>query len=408
MGEYYTGTTSSRVRLDVGGRIFVSSVPTLTAASAYFRARFSDEWCNEVESSSSIECFLDQDPGPFEHLLSFMRNGFIKSEDINEGVLIQAEFLGIERLLQAVKCWASLQLHPHRFVCDDDSKENTKVELEGILNEIVSSFDEEYGGIMGAIATGILPSSLMCSLAAEEKEYSSITLIRKVSINFRRMKCVDKFQTDFTIIKAGHIPLISVHAPGLLVDQNYEQSYPPRLNRFILALSWCYRVGFVQEDSYKNGVGGNFDWRRLTFSRESPTYSDSIRSIIDQYLSCILIQSGTTYEKRRQKARKKEFAMIVLCQHQNDDGNLPPYAVAILDPKARDGSCDVKNEKEMSQVADLSTFPGIDEAMNYVVKKSYIKRENEIEDFYRSMLVEGGAVEILIFSRLSSISTGLE
>mmetsp|Transcript_20495 Transcript_20495/g.26518 ORF Transcript_20495/g.26518 Transcript_20495/m.26518 type:complete len:387 (-) Transcript_20495:153-1313(-) len=386
MGEYYTGTTSSRVRLDVGGRIFVSSVPTLTAASAYFRARFSDEWCNEVESSSSIECFLDQDPGPFEHLLSFMRNGFIKSEDINEGVLIQAEFLGIERLLQAVKCWASLQLHPHRFVCVDDSKANTKVELEGILNEIVSSFDEEYGGIMGAIATGILPSSLMCSLAAEEKEYSSITLIRK----------------------AGHIPLISVHAPGLLVDQNYEQSYPPRLNRFILALSWCYRVGFVQEDSYKNGVGGNFDWRRLTFSRESPTYSDSIRSIIDQYLSCILIQSGTTYEKRRQKARKKEFAMIVLCQHQNDDGNLPPYAVAILDPKARDGSCDVKNEKEMSQVADLSTFPGIDEAMNYVVKKSYIKRENEIEDFYRSMLVEGGAVEILIFSRLSSISTGLE
>jgi len=386
MGEYYTGTTSSRVRLDVGGRIFVSSVPTLTAASAYFRARFSDEWCNEVESSSSIECFLDQDPGPFEHLLSFMRNGFIKSEDINEGVLIQAEFLGIERLLQAVKCWASLQLHSHRFVCVDDSKANTKVEMEGILNEIVSSFDEEYGGIMGAIATGILPSSLMCSLVAEEKEYSSITLIRK----------------------AGHIPLISVHAPGLLVDQNYEQSYPPRLNRFILALSWCYRVGFVQEDSYENGVGGNFDWRRLTFSRESPTYSDSIRSIIDQYLSCILIQSGTTYEKIRQKARKKEFAMIVLCQHRNDDGNLPPYAVAILDPKARGGSCDVKNEKEMSEVADLSTFPGIDEAINYVVKKSYIKRENEIEDFYRSMLVEGGAVEILIFSRLSWRSAGLE
>ena len=92
---------SDRVVLDVGGTKFITSASTLTSNSAYFASLLSDNW---IESNNGEdEIFIDQDPVPFKVLLAYMRRGNIKVDDIDTDVLSLAEFLGMERLLLAVK-----------------------------------------------------------------------------------------------------------------------------------------------------------------------------------------------------------------------------------------------------------------------------------------------------------------
>ena len=89
---------SDRITVDVGGTKFITSVSTLISNSVYFESLLSDNW--EESNNGDDEVFIDQDPEPFRVLLAYMREGFIKIGDINERVLAQAEFLGVERLLQ--------------------------------------------------------------------------------------------------------------------------------------------------------------------------------------------------------------------------------------------------------------------------------------------------------------------
>ena len=56
----------TRVRLDVGGQIFVTSRETLVARDTFFRAL--------VEHAESDEIFIDRDPTHFRHVLNFLRN----------------------------------------------------------------------------------------------------------------------------------------------------------------------------------------------------------------------------------------------------------------------------------------------------------------------------------------------
>ena len=87
--------------LDVGGTKFITAASTLTSNSAYFASLFSDNWNHHDDAGDEI--FLDQDPVPFEILLAYMRRGMIKVKDVDTNVLALAEFLGMERLLLAVK-----------------------------------------------------------------------------------------------------------------------------------------------------------------------------------------------------------------------------------------------------------------------------------------------------------------
>ena len=93
--------TPYRVVLDVGGTKFITSASTLTSNSAYFASLLSDNW---IESNNGEdEIFIDQDQVPFSVLLDYMRRGNIKVDDIDTDVLSLAEFLGMERLLLAIK-----------------------------------------------------------------------------------------------------------------------------------------------------------------------------------------------------------------------------------------------------------------------------------------------------------------
>lgn len=376
---------SDRVVLDVGGKRFITSETTLTASSMYFRAKFSDEWRNNQDESLSASddcavCFLDQDPEPFSILLSYMRNGFVNVSDVCEKVLTQAEFLGLENLLSAVKCQAFLNIYPRHNIFSDTQSDSSQ---DDIFEKIITYFDEDFGGIMGAIASGILPACLAISnednkpvsfpSAVKSEEYASITLIRK----------------------NGMVPLISVQVDGEVQGQHYVQSYPPRHNKFLLALNWFERLNFKQVDVYENGNEA-WNWRRLTFSRSctSICLKGLSRKSVEDCVSHVLIDRNRQYfVKDLRHVSRKEFAMIAYCKHPNDDGNLPPYAVVMTDAPAQ-------SDDQISETVRLTTCAGIDEAMNMLLKESYMEREKSIEEFYKPMLVgEGGAIALSIFSR---------
>ena len=132
---------SSHVSLNVGGERFVAAASTLTSHSQYFAALLSGDW---VESGDE-ELYVDQDPAAFRVLLGYMRRGLIKVEDIDEDVILLAEYLGLERLISAVKVRWLVYLGAGPYLADDCSDE-----------DIVAAFDLEYGGVSSAITAGLL------------------------------------------------------------------------------------------------------------------------------------------------------------------------------------------------------------------------------------------------------------
>ena len=147
--------SSDRVVLDVGGTKFVAAASTLTSNSAYFSSLLSDNW---YESNSQTEIFLDQIPSTFGILLDFMREGFIKIDDINERVLALAEFLGVERLLLAVKIRWYHNIGRGPVLSLDE--------------EITSEFDQKYGGITKAISAGLFPHFVKQDDINADKDYA--------------------------------------------------------------------------------------------------------------------------------------------------------------------------------------------------------------------------------------------
>lgn len=134
---------SDRLTLEVGGETFVTSVTTLTGSSSYFARQLSTEWRTSHDDSTF---FLDRDAEPFKVLLSFMRTGAArlpKDADAFAAVMQEAEYLGVDGLIDYVKLTTQHNLHG---------------ELEWTSSAAAPNFDEEHGGINGALASGILPS----------------------------------------------------------------------------------------------------------------------------------------------------------------------------------------------------------------------------------------------------------
>ena len=153
---------SDRVVLDVGGTKFITSASTLTSNSAYFAALLSDNW---IESNNGDEIFIDQIPSAFSILLDYMRQGNIEIDDINTKVLSLAEFLGMERLLLAIKV---------RWYCNIG-----KGPVHTSDDEIALAFDQEHGGIMKAISAGLFPNFLKQNDVDAEKEFATVRISKE-------------------------------------------------------------------------------------------------------------------------------------------------------------------------------------------------------------------------------------
>ena len=112
------------------------------------------------------EIFIDQDPVPFKVLLAYMRRGNIKVDDIDTDVLSLAEFLGMERLLLAIKVRWYCNIGRGPVVTTDD--------------EIAAAFDQEHGGIMKAISSGLFPHFLKPNDVDAEKEFAVFNFSREI------------------------------------------------------------------------------------------------------------------------------------------------------------------------------------------------------------------------------------
>ena len=133
-----------RVALNVGGTVFQTTWLTLTSASTYFAAMAHH---SEFQESGEDEIFLDRDPDVFKLLLTCMRAGrpLLPEEDLQlcTRALLEAEFLGMDTLLDAVKQAAYFHMHGH---------------TSAALQSTVQKFDAELGGLEGALRKGVLPA----------------------------------------------------------------------------------------------------------------------------------------------------------------------------------------------------------------------------------------------------------
>ena len=124
---------SDRVTINVGGTVFHTSEGTLAADSAYFSRLFAGRW----HDATGAERFLDRDPDAFRVLLSCLRNRTVLLPEADPSlctvVLLEAEFFGVEWLIQEVKARVSTNLG--------------------------ENFDELFpGGIAEAVSNGVLPA----------------------------------------------------------------------------------------------------------------------------------------------------------------------------------------------------------------------------------------------------------
>ena len=125
---------TDRVTLDVGGTIFHTTENTLTSSSSYFSRLFSGPW---QDAAGDEPRFLDRDADAFRVLLSCLRNRTVVLPEADPAlctrVLLEAEFFGVEWLLQQVK--------------------------ERVSDNIGADFDRRFpGGITEAVTEGDLPA----------------------------------------------------------------------------------------------------------------------------------------------------------------------------------------------------------------------------------------------------------
>ena len=101
--------SEDKIRLDIGGQVFVTSLDTLTKIpGSLFDSMFSGRWSTKVDSDGSF--FIDRDPTVFSFLLNFLReypNIFMRRSHLSD-VQVQllrrdADFYRIIPLLHHLK-----------------------------------------------------------------------------------------------------------------------------------------------------------------------------------------------------------------------------------------------------------------------------------------------------------------
>lgn len=101
---------NARFVLNIGGQIFSTSKQTLICGSAFFSAAFQGQFSDGEDEDA--EYYVDRCPDVFPILLKYMRSNLLVCNDRNllAEVLIEAEFFGIDILLEEVKlqCYANL------------------------------------------------------------------------------------------------------------------------------------------------------------------------------------------------------------------------------------------------------------------------------------------------------------
>ena len=247
-----SSSTNGPITLNVGGTKFVTTPSTLALNSSYFANILSGTW---AESNDGSEIFLDQDLVPFRVLLGYMRSGMIKVDYIDESALNLAEFLGLEKLLLAVKV---------RWYCNIGTGHVLSTD-----EEIAAAFDQKYGGIRSAISAGFFPLFLKQDDVNAEKEYATVLV-----------------HYEETIDNMKYVVRESV---------NRDKLYPDSL---VGALNGIYAKGYTKHENNLDRHNTIYD--EVTFSRRK--HSNTSTRSTDIFIP--------TDEEMKSTIRKKKFVMV--------------------------------------------------------------------------------------------------
>ena len=160
--------SADRVHLIVGGEHFHTSKVTLRASS-FFSAMFDGSW----READDDEIFVDRDPDSFRVLLSCLRAGraILPEHDTNLCIraLLDAQFYGMESLLEEIKSTAYCHIHPGA------SRGAPKLSPS-------EKFDKDTGGILDAIDKGLLPERFFKAAPPPPKIRSFAAIVEGSSI----------------------------------------------------------------------------------------------------------------------------------------------------------------------------------------------------------------------------------
>mmetsp|Transcript_10763 Transcript_10763/g.16171 ORF Transcript_10763/g.16171 Transcript_10763/m.16171 type:complete len:398 (+) Transcript_10763:137-1330(+) len=369
---------SDRVVLDVGGTQFVTSISTLRANSSYFKSMFSQEWHagsnDEMLSDSDNDepIFIDQEAASFAILLAYMRCGFIHMNEICPKLLALADFLGIDRLLDAVKYRTYRYCFPHYFIDP--------------VSDIIPAFDAEFGGIRGAISKGILPAALVSQPScSDKKEFVSFV----VSVDHAYHESIP-----------GGL-YCGVYAANKLCVPSYDNSergnryaYIPNCRSFLDCINWLSANGFVHEERALQGlcdtaVDNEMDVIMLSrlvdiSGSKNDEYEDLYRNVI----------IGCDNREIQSVSCKRRYAMI------KTSSDTFTYVLADLDHSERLVH-DVSGENLTTKVVNIQ-FDSPDEAMTWLHHHSYCTRETRYEEIYKNALSKVKQTDrklLMIFSK---------
>ena len=257
---------ASPITLNVGGTNFITSASTLTNNSAYFDSLLSGNWAD-----SQNEIFLDRNADAFKILLDYMRDNIIKVEDIDTNVLSLAEFLGIERLILAVKIRWYINIGKGPVAQGDE--------------QIAEAFDKEYGGISKAISSGLYPYFFKQDDINCDKDMAVMSVYDFVPSAM--------FRPETIIITEASKDPINVEGRGDMLPKLYAGG-----GNIVGALNWLQQNGYT---TYEQQMSRTHDWGvQVTFSRRK-----------HNAMTCNAIDVFVPSDDEPQPNPVKQFALLV-------------------------------------------------------------------------------------------------
>ena len=334
---------SDRITVDVGGTKFITSVSTLTSNSAYFASLLSDNWIQS--NNGDDEIFIDQDPVPFGILLAYMRRGNIKVRDIDTDVLALAEFLGIERLLLAVKIRWYYNIGKGPVFSKDE--------------EIAAAFDHRYGGIMKAVSAGLFQYFLKQDDIYAEKDFAKFTIM---------YSSIEGVPRHFFVVKESGETLERISGP-------------------VGALNGLHQKGYT---NYESQLHVSTDVKE-TFTSSRRKHSISRTDATD-----ILIPDDN--ERCEEDKRKiKQFAMVMYETHDDMKGG---QTTLILPAEFNEDESERSNPFQATCIIETGTFTWLED-------NGFTSREEEYEIIFQRYLHDSGKAEVCkILSRMIERENG--
>jgi hypothetical protein len=346
--------------------------------------------------------FVDQTPKSFEVLLAFMREGLINKTDITQSVLVQADFFGMDTLLRAVKCAAFRYMNPTDSSISDD--------------EACQGFNDAYGGIMGAIKSGVLPSHIKKPCQEDEhiaKEYAHLRILDLV-IEER-----DSDHRDLTTLCTFVQVPAHVLDPTASRDPEANPAIVPNCHTFLDAINWLHRHGFVTKEDKLQKVDmdhrlyADYWFSRCCVEEEKNSYSD-----------CIVFDDETPSAPGDASCQeRRQFAALISGSNSGTE-HLPIYYVladtgieTAMEVKAEnvvDGSlAHFRGITSSSRISKIPAMHSSTNQVNWLAMQGYTRGEESLGTIFRRIVfgtlnVDANSLSVILRSRKLKSSANMQ